>query len=427
MYNLIWLICVLLIFATFLRWRSPLLLTVPHMIVAALNSPFSEGDTTSINLIMLGWILTLFLTAAFMRGRGISIGQWQEIHANYARLTPRRVFWMGVAGLALMAACAIWLSQAGVDQFGSAKRTRGGGAWLNLANALINVFTLHAVFVLSVFRIRLTNPHVLIAFLSVAVIVLIGYLSSSRSLFVVPIVTMFFVRLARVRSIKGRLQLVSMFVLVAAAGITLMALISAERRGVEGLGAGFSILSGQVAQSETGHGLSPAKDALVWEYSERKQIPEVGLILLGGVYGLIPRALWPGKPVFVSTGPVAGAFVFRGQSSVDVGAGIPISFPSEVVLAFGSAWFLPGLFASGFLMVLVAELLRKYPLLLFASFSFYSGIISYGLPKSQTDLLLDVLTLLIMARITGITISSLGKTAHHRQMDNRKETCHEPD
>ena len=396
---------------------------VPNLLIASFLSPFDEGDTARISLIMLSWMITILIVALYMRQRGIRIDGFEEVSANHARMTPQRMFRLGIAILALMVAFSIWLSQAGVNQFDSAKRVRDAGQWFNLANALIGVFLMHSIVVLSLFRLRVSNPHIVMAVLSFAVIFLIGYMSGSRGLFTVPIMTIFFLRLVQISSAYKRTKLLIAFSALSAFTLVVMALISANRQGDEGIAVGFQIFGEQLSNSASGYGISPVKDAIIWEYSEQRRIPEVGIVLLGGFYGLVPRTLWPSKPTFVSTGPIAGAFVFREMSYVDQGAGIPVSMPSEIALAFGSAWFMPGFIAAGLLMALVAVLFQPYPFLIFASFTFYSGLMSHGLPKSQVALLLDVVTLLILVWVVGFRFVRINRQ-QARAAARRKNAAH---
>lgn len=409
MVNLLWVIIALAICGVLLRWRSPLLLITPNLLLAAIMAPLSEGDVVTLNLIMLSWAVIIMTVAVYLRGRQIRLDGFEEISANHARMTPRRFLWLAIALTTLAAVFAVWLAQAGVNEFYSAKRARDGGPWFNLVNALLNFFVLHATIVLSLFRLRLSNPHVVMALASIFVIGVVGYLASSRGAFVIPMMTVFFMRLARLNCFSSQIKLIAAFTGPVAVMAVLMALIAAERRGDEGIGAGFEILAQQVANTETGYGLSPAKDAIVWDYSESRQIPGVGVVLMGGFYGLVPRAIWPGKPEFVASGPIAGAFVFRGQEFVTHGAGIPISLPSEIALAFGSAWFLPGMVAAAVLMIAASELLRPFRLMIFVLVAFYSGLMAHGLPKSQVTLLLDAVSLLMICRVAGFRTKRTGR------------------
>ncbi|SOC20417.1 hypothetical protein [Rhodobacter maris] len=399
--NILWLLVSLGLAGLFFRWRSPLVVLAPVLFTSSLTSPFFEEGAISINLIMLSWMVCFIVLAVYFKGRRIRIDNFDEVRANYARMTQRAAILLVVALALLLLVISFWIQQAGVEQFSSAKRTTDNGVWFNVSNTIFNLFRQYMVIVLALFRFRLRNPHVLMALLVLIASVLVGYLSSSRGLFIFPLVLVFFVRMVRMRSSNQRLKILTTFFVIGMIGTALMAAISAERAGVGSLAEGFTILGEQLNNSATGYGLAPEKDRIVWDYSQGGGIPVVQVLLLGGFYGLIPRAFWPGKPEFVGTGPLAGAYVFRGQNYVDQGAGIPISFPSEIALAFGSAWFLPGFLATVLVVILVAEILRPFPLLTFALLSFLSGIVAHGLPKSQVELIVNALTLLLITRIVG--------------------------
>jgi hypothetical protein len=183
----------------------------------------------------------------------------------------------------------------------------------------------------------------------------------------------------------------------AAIGIYVMAIIAASRSGNAGFESGLEQLSKQASNADRGYGISPGKDAKALAYSDFMLIQRMPTALLGGFYGVVPRAVWPSKPTYVSTGPIVGAYVFRSQYRITMGAGMPVSLPAELTLAFGPTWFYIGFLAILILVVMTAALLIRFPSLIFASILFWAGLCTQGLPKSQAEFGVDVISIILLS------------------------------
>ncbi|MGQ7848592.1 hypothetical protein ACUNV4_29110 [Granulosicoccus sp. 3-233] len=404
MLNIIWTLVGVFFIMSMLRWSSPLIFLAPNIIIATLFTDFSGGNGDLVGMIMFGWFFTLLLVTLYFRKRRIRIDRYYASGIDNARFDKKGRRYFYLATVVLMVIIVFWISQAGVDSFESQKRSRGGGLWLNALNYALKIYTLHAVIVFSFSKITRSNPHVVLAMLSLLVIMVIGFMSSSRGVFVVPILTILIFRFMRVKDLKGKLFLAGRSIVVLVVLVQLMSVISEVRKG-KGEQSGISLIIEQLNNNEAGYGLSPAKDARIYDYGERDTIPSLRTVIFGGFYGYIPRVFWSNKPNFVSSGPLVGAFVFREQYFItELGAGIPASFPSEVALGFGSEWFFPSFILVMIMMILVGEFSVRYPYIITSSFSFYAGLPAHGLPKSQLELIMSIVIMALLLRLTGFKV-----------------------
>lgn len=409
MFLIIILICLLFIFGLVaLRYTSPTIFIFPACVLTSLNAILLDKSNLSI-IILLFWLVIFIALTIFCARKNIRLVDLRIVFSGKFNSRTARRWSFALSVMLFSGTVMFWIMQSGVSEFTSQKRIYSSGEFYNFANLLTGAFIMFPIFIfgLKPLQQRIYTSHKILAFIILIWSFIQGYVSSDRGLFFYAILFIIILRVCQQRYMSSKLQTVALGVLVLLIQIPILAQISAERtsRDVDG----YEILYEQAFKSDGGYGFSVAKDRTVYKFVERTGPVMDPVFMLGGFYGLVPRAWWQEKPKYVGTGPIAGSLVFREDPVVTRGAGIPISMPSELALLLGLSGFWIGMILYFFLAIFSYLAIRRYPLYFIPFILFAAQLPGGGLPKSMNVFVLNLIGVVFISRLLNFRVVHVGK------------------
>lgn len=363
-------------------WKSPILVCIPSLLLGVMFADNASAGPIGKDLVIFLWLAMFFVCLIYLRRSGVMISNFSA-NENF-RMRSRGLERLTILSLAIfyVAAVYFWLDQSTVSDFSSSKRTSIAGLYYNVANQILRMFAIFAIIHVVFCSFSWHRLRSQLAVIVLIGILVIAFVSSSRATIIAPMLVLFTLLSARVRSTRHLFGFGIFGAVLLFAVVFFSASVAEHRANKVGDGQGWALLAEQIS-SENGNGFSPDKDVVVLDYVFRNGPRLEPVQLLGGFYGLIPRFLWPGKPQFVFTGPISGALIFRGGWRSKSVAGIPISIASEFAFAFGYLSFFLGIFLCGVIICLLGTMCKTYPLLLVPYMFILPTLIAGGLPMAQ--------------------------------------------
>lgn len=301
-----------------------------------------------------------------------------------------------------------WIYFSGVRDFSTIKFSRRedfeSSIYLVILTFLFDLLVSYSIIVLSFFNKKIQFGHFFLAIIIQICYALMCYISNQRMAFAFPLFTILIFHFTRTGFNAKKLKLL-VFSLIA--GYTLIRIViymTAARAGLEGQG--LELLLEQLS-SDTGGFLNPSKDLIILDYVTNNGSFIDPIYLFSGFFAFVPRVFWIDKPL-VRIGPIVGYYVFgtrEGLNAGDKGAGIPISFASQLAATFGTECFIIGLILTFAILLIIATKTKKYPLLIIPFINPLTSLISADLGGIQVSFITTTIGLILLQRLAKIKLT----------------------